>query len=50
MIFALLISSQSALSSKKGKLDEIVDRVQKKYNEITDYRGQDADSLRKSMA
>lgn len=38
MIFALLVSSQSALSSKKGELDEIVDRVQKKYNEITDYR------------
>lgn len=38
MIFALLVSSQSALSNKKGKLDEIVDRVQKKYNEITDYR------------
>jgi len=38
VIFALLASSHSALSSEKGKLDEIVDRVQRKYSEINDYR------------
>ncbi len=38
MIFALLFSSQPVLSGEKGRLDEIVDRVQKKYNGISDYR------------
>lgn len=37
MIFALLSFNQSALSSEKERLDDIVDRIQKRYNGINDY-------------